>query len=233
MHGCDFGGGGQVEELVVTGALLGVLEDGLQDTLRGVAGKGLILAPEVGGDGDARGDRGERDGGALRQRELGGDVVELFGLPRGESLLELGGAAGGARGPLEGGRGEQAGHAVIGVGGDEALGPEGDDHVRAQGAQGEDEISGDVEKVGAVEGAIGVVEHLAMGDAEMPAGVGKLPAADDLESFIVGGASAVGGALSGGETEDGALDAQVGIAGQDSTEGPGFVIGMGGDTEQP
>ena len=140
---------------------------------------------------------------------------------------------GGARGPLEGGRGEQSGHAVIGVGGDEALGPEGDDHVRAQGAQGLNELAGDSEKVGAVEGAIGVVEHLAMGDTEVMAGVGKLPASDGLESFIVGGASAVGGALSGGEAEDGALDAQVGIAGQDSTEGAGFVVGMGGHTEQP
>src|SRR5208282_3372918 len=123
----------------------------------------------------------------------------------------LGGAAGGAGGPLEGGGGEQANHAVVGVGGDEAVGAEGEDEVRALGADGLDEMAGDGVEVGAVEGSVGVVENLAVRDSEVAAGDVELLAAHGFEVFIVGRATAVGGALSGGEADDGALDTGFGI----------------------
>ena len=175
--GVTLGGGGQVVEFVGSGAALGVFEHRLQDALRGVAGEGLVLALDVGGDVDARGDRRQRDDGTLGEGELGGDVIEFARLPRLQALLELLAATRLAAGPLEGGRGEQSHHAVVGMGGDEAIGREGEDDMRTQGADGAGQIAGGSVKVGAVERAVGIVEHLPVGDAEMAAGGGEFLAA--------------------------------------------------------
>jgi len=147
-------------------------------------------------------------------------------------MIELSGVAVGAGGPLERDGGEKPGHAVVGMGGDEAFGAEGEDDVGAQGADGADDVSGDGGEVLGIESAVVVVEHLAVGNAEVMAGGGELLAADGLEAFVIGGAAAVDGALSGGKTDHGAVDARLGILGQDSAEAAGFIVGMGGDTEQ-
>src|ERR1039458_3959081 len=71
-HGRDFGGGDQVEELVISRAVLRVLEDRLQRMLRFVSGESLVLAIEVWGNGNPSRYRSQRDNRTLRQRELRG-----------------------------------------------------------------------------------------------------------------------------------------------------------------
>ena len=118
------------------------------------------------------------------------------------------------------------------MGGDVAIGSEGEDHVRMQGAEEIREPACDFVKVFAIQRTVGVVQDLAVSDAEEMAGGGKLLAADGLERFVLSYATTVGGPLSGGEADDRALDAGFGILGENSTEASGFIIGMRGDTEQ-
>ena len=165
--------------------------------LRFVFGESLVLAIDVWRQVDPRGYRSQRDRRALLQRELRGYVVELPGLPGSQPCFKLVRVAILARGPLESSRGEQSGHAVVGMGGDKAIGSEGDNYVRAQSADEVHQPARDFVKVLAIQGAVGVVQHLAVSHAKMMAGVGKFLAAYRLQRFVIGDAAAVGGALSG------------------------------------
>ena len=98
--------------------------------------------------------------------EIGRMVVEFLRLMRREAVLELFGEAVLAAGPFKCQGGEDAGHGVVKMSGEPAVGTEGQDDLRTQAANAQYQVAHSLLEVGAVEFAVDIAQHLTMGDAE-------------------------------------------------------------------
>ena len=87
-------------------------------------------------------------------------------------------------------------------------------------------------EVGAVELAVREVEDFTVADVEQLAGGGKLGAAECGQFVVVARGASIASSSSGGQADDGGLDAALVVEQQRASEGASFVIGMGGYTEQ-
>ncbi len=154
--------------------------------------------------------------------EVGGEVVEAL---RGVEVAESGEAFGVA-GPVEGRGGYGGGDGVVGVGVEAAVAAEGEDDVRAQGADALDEVAGEVREAGELELAVLVVEDLVFVNAEDVAGGGEFGAAKLAE--LGGGLSGavIGAGAAVGDADEAGFNAALGGEGESATEGKTFVVGM-------
>ena len=221
--GLGLGGGGQGVVLGV--AVLGEDEGAgalHEGSLRGVGSHGLEAEGEdrgyVESVGPGCGDVAE----TTFDEEVGGEVVEAL---RGVEVAESGEALGGA-GPVEGCSGYRGGDGVVGVGVDSAVAAEGDDDLRAQGADALDEVAGEVGEAGEFELAVLVVEYLVLVDAEEFAGGGELGAANLAKLGGGGGGAVIGAGAAVGEADEAGFDAAAGGQGESATEGKTLVVGM-------
>ncbi len=130
--------------------------------LGGVGPHGFEAEGEDGGYVEGVGPGGGDEGVAAVDEEVGGEVEEAL---RGVEGAEGGVALGMAR-PLEGSGGDRGGDGVVGVGIDGAVAAEGDEDVRAEGADALDEVAGEVGEAGEFELAVLVVEDFVVVNAE-------------------------------------------------------------------
>jgi len=226
-------GGGEMEHFVSWHRAKVLSQPREQRRLRLVLHKGLMLAlRSFRAHFDPRCNRRWRGGHAIGQLEIGRRVIELLCRVWRHSGRNLSGVAVGAAGPVEGLGGEGTGHGVVGVAGEAAVGSESDDDVGAKAADTGDQLSDDLMEVRAVEFAVGISEYLAVRDAEEAARGLKLGGAQLGEFLIAAGGSAILGGGPGGEADHRDFDAAIGVEGEGSAEGSGFVVRMGGDAEE-
>jgi len=197
-------------------------------SLRGVGGKSLLLALKNGVDVERDGPGCGRGNVTVREEKICRDVIEAL---RGEERAEVWVALGVA-GPVEGRGGEGGNHGVVGVGVQGAITTEGEDDMRAEGADALDQLAGDLRKVGVLKFAVLVADNFVVLDAKNVAGGGELSAAEDAELFVGFSVATIAAGGAGGEADGGDFDAAVGCECECAAEGEAFVVGVGKDAEK-
>jgi len=112
-----------------------------------------------------------------------------------------------ARRPLESSGSEEASHAVVGMGSDKSVGSEAENNMRTQHADEVHQSACHFVKVCTIQSAVGVIQHLAVSDAEVMTGIGEFLAPYGFQLRIVRCVEAVGGPLSGSKANNGTLNA--------------------------
>ena len=93
-------------------------------------------------------------------------------------------------------------------------------------------IANNLVQVDAVELAVGIVEHLAVRDAEDFAGLGKLGTPQLGQFLVCSCRSAIARSRTGGQADHRGLDTTLSIEQQRAAKGTGLVVRMSGNTEQ-
>lgn len=163
--------------------------------LRGVGLEGGNLSLHEAPDIDGRGARRQGDGRAAWDGKVRGTVIQLLSAMRRDAIRKLMGEAVIASGPMEGERGKDRDHGMIGVSGDGTLRTHGDEDVGAEFTDVAGNIAGNVVQILAMELAVGIIKHETAGDLKNPAGGSEFHFSDGSQFLITPRTAAMGSSL--------------------------------------